>query len=154
MFFGSNVLSVKAFIEWVWDWSFNGGEKRLARKESRVKNRTGEPLFTIKELLVGAVLCLVYSVTLLSLDPQWVAWAAPMVFGGALYVPDPPPVVLSSPREVLGAASLFSFVSLFALGLLMTIRGEPNFVWLAWLKAGLKNGGLKNLADWNSGREA
>ena len=65
-----------------------------------------EPLCTVKELLVFGVICVVYSSILFSLDPEWVGWAAPLVFGGAFYAADPPPASahLSSPRHVFPAA--------------------------------------------------
>ncbi len=116
-----------------------------------MKKREGERLFPIKALVAGAVFYSIYAIIIFSLDPVWVAWAAPMVFGGALYVPDPPPPLFSSPQEAFQMASLCSLLSLLVLGLLMAIRGEPSFGWLARLKAALKNNILADFADSQSG---
>jgi len=102
-----------------------------------VKNSGEQPLFTLKGLLAGAVLFSVYGVILFSLDPEWVGWAGPLVFGGALYAADPPPPLFSSPEEALQMSSLFSLLSFFILGLIIAIRGERNLAWLSWLRAGL-----------------
>lgn len=122
------------------------GEKTGTEKESGVKKSGREPLFTMKALVVGAVLFSIYGVILFSMDPAWVAWAGPMALGGALYVPDPPPALFSAPQEVFQVASLFSLFSLFTLGLLIVLRGEPRLGWLSWLKAVLINGRRKGLA--------
>ncbi len=111
-----------------------------------MKNPGAEPLFTMKALVVGGVLYSIYGVILFSMDPEWVAWAGPMALGGALYVPDPPPALFSSPQEAFQMASLFSLLSLFTLGLLIVLRGEPRLGWLSWLKAALINGRRKGLA--------
>ena len=103
-----------------------------------MKKLRGEPLFTMKALVVGAVLFSIYGVVLFSMDPAWVAWAGPMALGGALYVPDPPPALFSAPQEVFQVASLFSLFSLFTVGLLIALRGEPRLGWLSWLTAAIK----------------
>lgn len=101
---------------------------------------THEPLFTIKGLLLGAALCSVYAVLLLSMDSQWVGWAAPLAFGGALVASGPPPVAVfsASPREVFEMASSMSLLSLLALGLLSVLRGERSVGWFARARQSLE----------------
>ena len=54
------------------------------------------------------MICIIYSSILFSLDPEWVGWAAPLAFGGALYAAGPPPASahLGSPGDVFPMAYL------------------------------------------------
>ncbi len=117
-----------------------------------MKNHKEDRIFRQKDLVISGLLFSIYGLILFSLDPQWVMWAGPMVLG-ALYVPDPPPAILffSSPREAFQLASLFSLVSLFALGLLIIIRGERRYHWLYRFKAPLENGGFTGIAKVEDG---
>lgn len=101
-----------------------------------------EPLFTPNEWLIVASLWVIYAVVLLSMDPEWVGWAAPLAFGGALVAADPPPIALfsASPREIFETASFMSLFSLLALGLLMVIRGEPGIGWLTRARQSFESG--------------
>jgi len=104
-------------------------------------NPEKEPLCTVKELLVFGVFCVVYSSILFSLDPEWVGWAAPLVFGGALYAADPPPASahLDSPQHVFPTAYLCYVISLFGIVLLTLVRDSPHTRrW--WLKAESETG--------------
>jgi hypothetical protein len=103
-----------------------------------------EPLCTVKELLVFGVICVVYSSILFSLDPEWVGWAAPLVFGGALYAADPPPASahLSSPQHVFPAAYLCYVLSLFGIVLLTLVRDRRHLSWLWWFKAKSESGSI------------
>jgi hypothetical protein len=97
-----------------------------------VGNPEKEPLCTVKELLVFGVICVVYSSVLFSVDPEWVAWAAPLVFGGALCATDPPPASahLGSPHDVFPVAYLYNVLALLCLVLLTSpwfgIGGTPT----------------------------
>ena len=90
-------------------------------------------LFSMGELLLITIVFSVYAIILLSLDPEWVLWAGSMSLG-ALYIPDPPPRLFDDPQQAFRAASVFSLLGLFALGLLMVIMGQVRFGWLSWLK--------------------
>ncbi len=70
------------------------------------------------------------------MDPEWVGWAAPIVFGGVLYAGDPPPTSahLGSPHDVLLMAYLCDVVSLFAIVLVALVREKRHLNWLSWLK--------------------
>lgn len=104
-----------------------------------------EPLFTTKELLAFGLMAIVYSAILFSLDPEWVAWAAPLAFGGALYAQDPPPasVHLGSPQQVFQAAYLYSILSLLAIGVVTFLRHRQSFRSLSWLE--VKNKSMARL---------
>jgi len=103
-----------------------------------VGNPEKEPLCTLKELLVFGVICVVYCSILFSLDPEWVAWAAPLAFGGSLYAADPPPASLhlTSPQHALVLGYLYAVLSLLALVLLGLVRDNRHLKWLTWLKTG------------------
>jgi hypothetical protein len=103
-----------------------------------------EPLCTFKELLGFAVICIVYSTILFSLDPEWVGWAGPLAFGGALYAADPPPASanLGSPQHVFLMAYLFDLLSLFGIVLLTLVRARRRLNWLWWLKAESESGSI------------
>lgn len=105
-------------------------------------NPPNEPLFTPKEWLMVVSLWVIYAVVLFSMDPEWVGWAGPLAFGGALVASDPPPVALfsASPREIFEMASFMSLFSFLALGLLMVIRGEPRIGWLTRTRQSLESG--------------
>jgi hypothetical protein len=94
-------------------------------------NPEKDPLCTVNELLVFAVFCVVYSSILFSLDPEWVGWAAPLVFGGALYTADPPPASahLDSPQHVFPTAYLCYATSLFGIVLLTLVRDRRHLRW-------------------------
>ena len=106
-----------------------------------------EPLCTVKELLVFGVFCVVYSSILFSLDPEWVGWAAPLVFGGALYAADPPPssVHLDSPQHVFAMAYLCDVLSLFAIVLLTLVREKQHLSWLWWVRVESESGSIAKL---------
>jgi len=103
-----------------------------------------EPVCTVKELLVFGVFCVVYSSILFSLDPEWVGWAAPLVFGGALYAADPPPASahLDLPQHVLPTAYLCYVMSLFGIVLLTLVRDRRYLSWLWWFKAESESGSI------------
>jgi len=97
--------------------------------ENTVETPGREPLCTVKELLVFRVICIVYGSIIFSSDPEWVAWAAPMAFGGALYTADPPPasVHLASPQDVFPVAFFFGVLSLFALALVPLVVSRHHW---------------------------
>ena len=99
-------------------------------------NPEKEPLCTVKELLVFGVICIVYSSIIFSLDPEWVGWAAPLVFGGSLYAADPPPASahLGSTSHVFLMAYLYGVLSLFGIVLLTLARSSRHLSWLRWFK--------------------
>jgi hypothetical protein len=103
-----------------------------------------EPLCTLNELLGFVVICVVYSSILFSVDPEWVGWAAPLVFGGALYAGDPPPASahLGSPHDVLLTAYLGEVVSLLGIVLVALVRDKRHLNWLSWLKRGVEIGNI------------
>lgn len=107
-------------------------------------NPEKDPLCTVKEVLVFGLICVVYSSILFSLNPEWVGWAAPLVFGGALYAAEPPPASahLGSPADVLVMAYLFGLLSLFAIVLLKVVRDRRRLNWLSWLKAKSESGSI------------
>ncbi len=105
--------------------------------KKRAKKREGDPLFTIKGLVIGAILFSLYAVILFSLDPEWVMWAGPMALG-ALYVPNQPPPLFTRPETVFQMASLFSLLNLAVLFLVAMLRGEAPLAWPRWLKTWLK----------------
>ena len=94
-------------------------------------NPEKEPLCTDKELLVFGVICIVYSSIIFSLDPEWVGWAAPLVFGGSLYAADPPPASahLASTPHVFLMAYLYGVLSLFGIVLLTLVRSRRRLSW-------------------------
>ncbi len=103
-----------------------------------------EPLCTVKELLAFGVICVVYSSILFSLDPEWVSWAAPLAFGGALYTADPPPASahLDSPHDVLPMAYLCDALSLLGIVLLALVHDRRHLSWLGWFKAESESGSI------------
>ena len=107
-------------------------------------NPEKEPLCTLKELLAFGVICIIYSSILFSLDPEWVGWAAPLAFGGALYAAGPPPASahLSSPGDVFPMAYLCYVLSLFGIVLLSAARDRRRLSWPWWLKAVSASGSI------------
>lgn len=99
-------------------------------------NPDKEPLCTAKGLLLFGVICIIYSSILFSLDPEWVGWAAPLVFGGTLYAADPPPASahLDSPQHVFPMAYLCYILSLVGLVLLTLFRDGRHSGWRRWFK--------------------
>jgi len=99
-----------------------------------------EPLFTRKELLLVGSLGVIYAAVIFSMDPEWVGWAAPVAFGGALTAAGPPPTAEFSapPREFFEAACYLSVLSLAALSVLAFLRGEPGLGWFAWLRESIE----------------
>ncbi|MGB9072056.1 MAG: hypothetical protein WCC22_05255 [Terriglobales bacterium] len=95
------------------------------------------PLFTVKGVLLFAAYGVVYCWILFSLDPVYVAWAAPLVFGGSLYASDPPPASarLALPGDVLPLAYLYGCLALFAIVLLSLVQKRRHLNWLSWLNA-------------------
>ena len=112
-----------------------------------MKDDAKEPLFTAQGWAAVAVMGCVYAAILFSLDPEWVAWAAPLAFGGALYAPGPPPasVQLWSPGDVMPMAYLFSVGSLLALALLGEAAGKSRSAWSHWLKDRFHRGGIVSM---------
>ena len=110
-----------------------------------VERPAKEPLFTTKELVAFGVMAIVYTAILFSLDPEWVAWAAPLALGGALYAQDPPPAFahLGPPQQVFLTAYLYSMLSLLAIGVVTFIRHRQSFRSLSWLE--VKNKSMERL---------
>ena len=102
-----------------------------------MKDPAKEPLFTVKGMLLWVVVGIVYSSILFSLDPAWVAWAAPLAVGGSLYASDPPPASahLALPSDVLPRAYLYGCLALFAITLLDLVQNRRHGNGLSWLKA-------------------
>jgi hypothetical protein len=100
----------------------------IEQTRRRVKDSAREPLFTLKELLVFAVFCVVYGAILFSLDPEWVAWAAPLAFGGALYAQAPLPASagFGPPGHVLLVACIYSLVAFLLIELVSVVRGKQR----------------------------
>jgi hypothetical protein len=105
------------------------------------------PLFTVKGVLLFAAIGVVYSSILFSLDPEYVAWAAPLVFGGSLYASDPSPASahLAIPSDVLPLAYVYGCLALFAIVLLSLVQSRRHFDWLSWLKAEFERSGVARL---------
>jgi len=112
-----------------------------------MKDPAEEPLFTVKGLLLFAAYGVVYSWIVFSLDPEYVAWAFPLVFGGSLYASDPPPASahLAPPSDVLPLAYLYSCLALFAIVLLNLVQSRRHLDWLSWLKAEFERGSVARL---------
>ncbi len=112
-----------------------------------MKDPENDPVFTVKGMLLWAVVGVVYSSILFSLDPEWVAWAAPLAFGGSLYASDPPPASahLASPGDVLPWAYLYGCLALFAIMLLDLVHSSQHLNWLSWLKAKSEHGSVAKL---------
>jgi hypothetical protein len=109
-----------------------------------MKDPEKEPLCTVKELLAFGVICVVYGSILFSLDPEWVAWAAPLVFGGSLYAADPPPASagLGSTPHVFLVACLYGVLSLFSIVLLTLLRDRRNLSGLLRFIAASESGSI------------
>ena len=118
-----------------------------------VKKPTAEPLCTRKELLVFGVFCVVYSAIIFSLDPEWVAWAAPLAFGGALYAQGPVPasVHFGSPAQAFQVAYLFDVINLLGialLGVVGVVKGSARLGWLSGCKAVTEKGGFARVRSY------
>jgi hypothetical protein len=102
-----------------------------------MKDHEKDPLCTVKGLLLFAAFGVAYGSILFSLNPEWVAWAAPLAFGGSLYASDPPPASLhlALPRDVLPCAYLYGCLALFAIVLLNRIQDRQHLNWLSSLNA-------------------
>lgn len=111
-----------------------------------MNNHTEERIFTKKGVAIFLLFYSIYGVILFSIDPEWVAWAGPMVLG-ALYVPNSPPPLFSDPKAAFQMASLCSLLSLAALMILTLIRGEVQVGWMSWLKPRLRSKGLRGAAS-------
>lgn len=107
-----------------------------------------EPLFTPKEWLIVLSVWFVFAAVVFSMDPEWIGWAAPLVFGGALVATGPPPhsMLATPPRDVFETAFLVSLLSIAVLELLQVQRGEPWLGWLGKLGLSLKGGGFQRSA--------
>lgn len=112
-----------------------------------MKDPEKEPLFTVKGVLLFAAYGVVYGWILFSLDPEYVAWAAPLVFGGSLYASDPPPASahLALPSDVLPVAYLYGCLALFAIVLLDLVQNRRHLDWPSWLKAEFEPGSVARL---------
>ena len=114
-----------------------------------MKDPEEEPLVTVKGVLLFAAYGVVYSWILFSLDPEYVAWAAPLVFGGSLYASDPPPASahLTLPSDVLPLAYLYGCLALFAIVLLDLVQSRRHLDWLSWLKVEAERGSFAKLGS-------
>ncbi len=119
-----------------------------------------EPIFTTQGWIAYGVMSVVYAAILFSLDPEWVAWAAPLAFGGSLVAQDPPPesAHLASTPDTFLVACAFTVASLAILELLRAVRSKPESRLLAWLRDTPKHGSvakvwsyLKSEAGFNHG---
>lgn len=112
-----------------------------------MKDSAKDPLFTVNGVLLWTIYAVVCASILFSLDPQWVAWAAPLAFGGSLSAADPPPASaqFALSRDVLPWAYLYGCVALFALTLLDLVLRRQRFKWLSGLKAEYEHGSVARL---------
>jgi hypothetical protein len=111
-----------------------------------MKDRENDPLFTVNGVLLWTIYAVLCASILFSLDPQWVAWAAPLAFGGSLYASDPPPAPahLALSRDLLPWAYLYGCVALFALTLLDLLLGR-RLKWRSGLRAECQHGSVARL---------
>lgn len=112
-----------------------------------MKDPANDPLFTVNGVLLWTIYAVVCASILFSLDPAWVAWAAPLAFGGSLYASDPPPASaqFALSRDVLPWAYLYGCVALFAITLLDLVLSRQHLKWLSGLKAECHHGNLARL---------
>jgi hypothetical protein len=112
-----------------------------------MKDRAKDPLFTLNGVLLWTIYAVVCASILFSLDPQWVAWAAPLAFGGSLYAFDPPPASahLALSRDVLPWAYLYGCIALFAFLLVDLVISRQHLKWLSGLKAECEHGNVARL---------
>lgn len=112
-----------------------------------MKDPANDPLFTVNGVLLWTIYAVVCASILFSLDPAWVAWAAPLAFGGSLYASDLPPTSaqLALSRDVLPWAYLYGCVALFAITLLDLVLSRQHLKWLSGLKAECHHGNLARL---------
>lgn len=109
-----------------------------------------EPLFTVNGVLLFAVYGVVYGWILFSLDPEYVAWAAPLVFGGSLYASDPPPASahLTQPTDVLPVAFVCGCLALLAIALFDLLQKRRHLDWPSWLKAEFERGSVAKVLSY------
>jgi hypothetical protein len=109
--------------------------------KDRAKVRDDDPLFTVNGVLLWMIYAVVCASILFSLDPAWVAWAAPLAFGGSLSASDPPPASaqLALSRDLLPWAYLYGCVALFAITLLDLVHSRQQHGKLARLRTFLKS---------------
>jgi hypothetical protein len=112
-----------------------------------MRDRENDPMFTLDGVLLWTVYAVVCALILFSLDPQWVAWAAPLAFGGSLYASDPPPASaqLALSRDVLPWAYLYGCAALFALLFLDLALSRQHLKWLSGWKAERQYGSVARL---------
>jgi hypothetical protein len=105
------------------------------------------PLFTVKGVLLFAAMGVVYSWILFALDPEYVAWAAPLAFGGSLYASAPPPASaqLAVPSDVLPVAFGYGCVALLAIVFFELVQSRRHLDWLSWLNAEFERGRVAKL---------
>jgi hypothetical protein len=112
-----------------------------------MKDRAKDPLFTVNGVLLWVIYAVVCASILFSLDPQWVAWAAPLAFGGSLSASDPPPASaqFALSRDLLPWAYLYGCVALLAITLLDLVHSRQHLKWLSGLKAECQHGNVARL---------
>jgi hypothetical protein len=105
------------------------------------------PLFTVKGVLLFAAVGVVYGWILFSLDPEYVAWAAPLAFGGSLYTSAPPPASahLAVPGDVLPVAFVYGCLALLAIALFELVQSRRHLDWLSWLNTEFERGRVTKL---------
>ncbi|MGB9204017.1 MAG: hypothetical protein WCB94_08570 [Terriglobales bacterium] len=112
-----------------------------------MKDSAKDPLFTVNGVLLWTIYAVVCASILFSLDPEWVAWAAPLGFGGSLYASDPPAASaqLGLSRDLLPWAYLYGCVALLAITLFDLVHSRQRFKWLSGLKAECEHGSVARL---------
>ena len=102
-----------------------------------MKDRDHDPLFTVNGVLLWTIYAVVYAAIIFSLDPEWVAWAAPLAFGGSLYASGPPPASahLALSGDVFPWAYLYGCAALLAITLVDLVYSGYHLHWPSWLKA-------------------
>jgi len=95
-----------------------------------------EPLFTPKQWALILVLWIFYALALFSMGPEWVGWAGPIAFGGALTATGAPPSAAfpESPKETFTAAGFLLLIALAAITLPACLRREPGPDWFGPLR--------------------
>jgi hypothetical protein len=112
-----------------------------------MKNPEEGRLFTVKGVLLFAAMAVVYAWILFSLDPEYVAWAAPLVFGGSLYASDSPPASahLAAPNDVLPVAFVYGCLALLAIALFELVQSRRHLGFLSWLNTEFERGRVAKL---------
>lgn len=103
-----------------------------------------DPLFTTRGWIAYGIMSVLYVAILFSLDPEWVAWAGPLAFGGSLVAQDPPPesAHFASTPDIFLVACGFTVASLVVLELVRAIRSKPESRFLVWLRNTPKQGSM------------